>query len=364
MKKSIIITISAILAFGLYSCKNFDNPEKAGAANDSSKVVTGAVVTADTADIIQPVKIMPVTMQTIKRTAKVTATLVAEQETYLAPAIAGKIRRINVDVNDEVRKGQVLINMDKTQLSQTRIQYANLKKDLARMDTLLLYGSITQQAYDQMKTQVNSTYVMLKNLEENTDIKAPYSGVITGKYFNNGELFSPAPNTQAGKAAIVSMVKMDVLKVNINLSERYLPLVKEGQIATVQTEVYPADTFQAKVYRIYPTINAMTRTFTVELRMENPEEKLRPGMFSSVTLEMGDRDALLVPAIAVIRQAGTNNRYIFIEENGIGKKVQVQVGERLDDQLELIPNGIKNGNKLIYAGHVNLMDGDKVNVVD
>ena len=87
-------------------------------------------------------------------------------------------------------------------------------------------------------------------------------------------------------------------------------------------------------------------------------------MFSSVTLELGDRDALLVPAIAVIRQAGTNNRYIFLEEEGVCRKVLVQIGERLDDQLELIPNGIKDGDQLIYAGHVNLLDGDKVKVVE
>ena len=220
---------------------------------------------------------MPVEITQIKRTAKVTATLVAEQETYLAPGIAGKIRSINVDVNDKVKKGQILINMDKTQLSQTRVQYANLKKDMARMDTLLQYGSITQQAYDQMKTQVNSTYIMLQSLEENTVIKAPYTGVITGKYFNDGELFSPAPNTPVGKAAIVSMVKMDVLKVYINLSERFLPLVKKGQIAIVETEVYPGEIFEAKVFRIYPTINAATRTFTVELRMDNPDLKTQTG---------------------------------------------------------------------------------------
>ncbi len=363
MKRFLVFTISAVVALSMFSCKDFEFSKlKPGAKNDSTAVVTETLV--DTVGFIQPVRTMPVEITTINRTSKVTATLVAEQETYLAPGLAGKIRSINVDVNDKVKKGQVLIKMDESQLAQTRIQYASLKKDMARMDTLLQYGSVTKQAYDQMKTQVNSTYIMLKSLEENTVIKAPYSGVITGKYFNDGELFSPAPNTPAGKAAIVSMVKMDVLKVYINMSERYLPLVKKGQVANVKTEVYPADTFTADVFRIYPTINAATRTFTVELHMENPEEKLRPGMFSAVTLEMGDREAMLVPAIAVIRQAGTNNRYVYLEDNGIGKKVQVTIGERLDDQLELIPNGIKAGDKLIYAGHVNLMDGDKVNVVE
>ncbi len=120
------------------------------------------------------------------------------------------------------------MEMDRTQLEQTRLQYHTLKTDLARMDTLLKYGSVTQQAYDQMKAQVETTELVFKNLEENTLLRAPYSGIITGKYYNDGELFSPAPNTPAGKAALVSMIQVDPVKLMVNLSEKYLPLVKEG----------------------------------------------------------------------------------------------------------------------------------------
>ena len=351
MKKVLLFSISAIVALSMFSCM-----EKPTAETETEQAT-------DSLEVIQPVKIMPLELQTIKRTVEVTATMVAQEETYLAPGIAGKIRSIQVDINDNVKKNQLLVQMDKTQLLQTRVQYEGLKKDLARLDTLLNYGSITQQAYDQMLTQVQVTRVMLKSLEENTELRAPYAGVITGKYFNSGELFSPAPNTPAGKAAIVSIVKMDVLKVYINLSERLLPLIKVGQIATIKTEVYPNELFEAKVYRIHPTINAATRTFTVELHLDNPDLKLRPGMYGTVTQEMGDRDALLVPSIAVLKQPGTNNRYVFLHEDGISKKMLVQIGERLDDKLELLSNGLKEGDELIFAGHVNLMEGDKVTVV-
>ena len=157
---------------------------------------------------------------------------------------------------------------------------------------------------------------------------------------------------------------MDVLKVFINLSERYLPLVKEGQVASVKTDVYGKELFEATVYRTYPTINAATRTFTVELRMNNRDYRLRPGMYSEVTLELGDREALLVPSLAVIKQTGTNTRYIYIEKDGVCERVNVRLGERIDDKQELIPNGIQGGEHLIYAGHLNLLDGDPVRVVN
>ena len=111
---------------------------------------------------------------------------VAFEETYLSPALQGRIRSVKVEVNDHVRKGQLLVEMDRTQLDQTRLQYEQLKTDLSRMDTLIVHGSITQQAYDQMKAQVESTKLILNNLEENTLLRAPYSGIITGKYYNEG----------------------------------------------------------------------------------------------------------------------------------------------------------------------------------
>ncbi|MEX0983357.1 MAG: efflux RND transporter periplasmic adaptor subunit [Bacteroidales bacterium] len=351
MKRFLIYTVAATIALGAFSCNG--NPEKEN----------GAAEETGSASIIQPVKTKPITLQTIKRTVKLTANMMAEEEVYLAPGISGKIRSIEVDVNDRVKKGQTLVKMDRTQLAQTSVQYENLKKDLARMDTLLQYGSVTEQTYDQMKTQVRVTGVMFENLQENTTLRAPFDGVITGKYFNDGELFSPAPNTPAGKSAIVSLVKMDVLKLYVNLSETYLPLVKKGQIARVLTDVYPADTFSAIVYRINPTINPASRTFTVELRMQNKDYRLRPGMYSTVTLELGDRQALLVPALAVQKQPGTNDRYIFIYKDGVAKRISVTIGERLDDRLELLTNGVKAGDMLIYAGHVNLMDGDRVELV-
>ena len=173
MKRVLILSISAILALSMFSC--MDKPT-ADSETDQA--------TADTIELVQPVKTMLVEATTIQRTVKLTASMVAEQETYLAPGIAGKIRAIKVDVNDRVKKDQLLVQMDKTQLSQTKIQYAGLLKDLARMDTLLQHGSITQQAYDQMKTQASTTKVMLASLEENTELRAPYSGIITGKYLS------------------------------------------------------------------------------------------------------------------------------------------------------------------------------------
>ena len=311
----------------------------------------------------QPVRVMKLEYQTTAIQQDITSTIVAFEETHVSPALQGRIRSVKVDVNDHVQKGDLLAEMDRTQLDQTRLQYETLKTDLARMDTLLKHGSVTRQAYDQMKSQVETTALVLRNLEENTLLRAPHSGIITGKYYNDGELFSPTPNTPSGKAALVSMIQLDPVKVMVNLSEKYLPLVSVGMKAEITTDVYPGTVFTGQVFRIHPTVNVATRTFTAEVKIPNRSEKLRPGMFARVSLRMGEKEALVVPSISVLKQSGTNERYIMLFENGQAKRVNVTILSRHNDQLEIGSPDIQGGEQLIYAGHTHLESGDPVYVV-
>jgi membrane fusion protein (multidrug efflux system) len=313
---------------------------------------------------VQPVRVVPLSYQEASVLETVTSTVVAFEETYLSPALQGRIRSVKVEVNDHVQKGQLLAEMDRTQLEQTRLQLQTLQTDLARMDTLLKTGSVTQQSYDQMKSQVETIELVLENLEENTLLRAPYAGIITGKYYSDGELFSPAPNTQAGKAALVSMIQIDPVKLMVNLGEEYLPLVRTGMQANVKTDVYPDHPFQGTVFRIHPTVNPATRTFVVEVKVPNKNEKLRPGMFARVSLKLGENEALMVPAIAVLQTSGTNERYIMLNEDGKARKVVVNIEKRYDDKLAISSPSIQGGEQLIIAGHTNLENGDPVKVVE
>jgi RND family efflux transporter MFP subunit len=350
--KTIKIALIALIAGALLTACDMQRP---GAA---SKTETAAVE-----EKARPVKVMELSYQNIAINQDITSTVVAYKETYLSPALSGRIRSVKVEINDHVKKGQLLVELDRTQLDQTQLQYHQLLTDLARMDTLLRYGSITEQAYDQLKAQVETTQLVLMNLEENTLLRAPYSGVITGKYYNDGELYSPTPNTPVGKAALVSMIQVDPVKLMVNLSEKNLPLIKVGMKAKITTDVYPNESFQGTVFRIHPTISAATRTFTVEVKVPNRKRILAPGMFARVSLKLGEAEALLVPSIAVMQQTGTNQRYVMLHENGSAKKVNVEILNRYDDQLEISSPEIQGGEQLIYAGQSRLENGSAVKIV-
>lgn len=311
---------------------------------------------------VEVVKVQELSYEQISRTTTYTAHLQAFREVHLASASPGRIERILVEAGDRFAEGRLLVEMDQTQLRQAEIQLSSLEVDFRRLDTLRKAGSIPQQQYDQVKTQYDLARSNVQFLRENTRLLAPFSGVVSGKYFENGEMFSGAPNTQAGKAAILSLVQTSRLKATVNLAERFYPNIKSGAKVKITTDVFPGEVFTGTVSMVYPTIDAATRSFKIEITVPNAQEKLRPGMFARAILELGQAEAFLVPALSILKLQGSNERYIFLEENGRAKRVSVELGDRYDDKVELITDQISPGDRIIIAGQARLVDGVRVSV--
>ncbi|HOM39388.1 MAG TPA: efflux RND transporter periplasmic adaptor subunit [Bacteroidales bacterium] len=309
-----------------------------------------------------PVKVTPLTRTKIAKTIDYSATIQAFEEVNVAPSSPGRIEKIYVEAGDRVNKGDNLFLMDRTQLYQLKLQLSSLEKDLWRLDTLLKAGSAKQQQYDQLKTQYEVTKTNVEFLEQNTLLKAPFQGIVTGKYYEDGEMYSGAPS-MSGKPAVVTLMQINPLKVIVSLSEQYYPLIKKGMEAIITADVYKNEKFTGRVYRIAPTINAVTRSFNVEIEVPNRNEMLKPGMFVRVSLNLGEVETFVVPAFTVLMQEGTNRRYVMIAGDGVARRVDVAVGKRFDDNLEIISETLKEGDLLITEGQSRLSDGDKIEVV-
>jgi RND family efflux transporter MFP subunit len=200
-------------------------------------------------------------------------------------------------------------------------------------------------------------------MEQNTLMKSPFTGVVTGKYFENGELYSGAPTTTTGRAAVVTVMQVNPLKVNVAVSEQYYPLIKPGMKAIVTADVYENETFTGKVFRIAPTVNAATRSFITEIELPNRNDLLKPGMFVRVSMDLGEVETFVVPAGTVLLQEGTNVRYVFIEDQGVAKRTEVLIGKRFDDRLEIISDNLKEGDNLVSEGQSRLFNNDKIEIV-
>jgi membrane fusion protein, multidrug efflux system len=342
-----IIITSFFLIFGCSS-----GPE--GNDNDS---VSGT-------DAAEAVRVIELEYSEISRIITNPANLLAYREVYIAPASPGRIERIHAEPGTTVSRGQLLVEMDRTQLQQARVQLASVEKDYRRLDTLRKAGSVSQQQYDQIRTQYELALSNVEFLKENTMIMAPFSGRVSGKYFEDGEMFSGAPNTPVGKAALLSLVQTAQLKALVNVPESYYPDIIEGMPVYISTDVIPGENFPGKVARVYPTVNPATRTFTIEVIVSNHDERLRPGMFARARLELEKVEAFVVPALAVLKLQGSNERYLFLEDNGRARRITVEPGERFDDMVEIISDEIQPGDKLIVAGQARLLDGVAVNVAE
>ncbi len=313
---------------------------------------------------IEAVRVMKLDYAEITRSSVFTAHLEAFREVHLAPASPGRIENIHVDVGDKISKGQLLVTMDKTQLHQARVQLQSVETDYRRIDTLRRVGSISQQQYDQIRTQYELAKSNVAFLEENTTLQASFSGVVSERYFEAGEMFSGAPNTPAGKAAILSLVKTNRLKAFVNVSERFFPYVAAGMPVELKLDVYPGEVFIGKVNLVYPIIDPVSRSSRVEIHIDNSDERLRPGMFARARFDFGREEAFVAPAIAVLKLQGSDQRYLFLEENGLAKRVDVKIGDRFDDLVEIISDEINPGDRLIVAGQARLLDGVTVRVED
>jgi len=308
------------------------------------------------------VKTEKVTKNNIEKILDFTASIQPYEEYQLCGAAPGKVQQIFVDIGDRVTQGQTLVILDQTQYYQAKVQLETIKLDLDRMDTLLKAGSIARQKYDQLKAQYDIAKTSLEFLEENTTLKSPINGVITGKYLNDGEIYSMAPNRETGKPGILTIMKIDKVKVLFGVSDIYYPVLKIVMEVDIKLDIYLTKVFTGYINNIYPTIDKMTRTFNIEIVIKNNEKLMKPGMFARVELNMGSENVLVAPSVAIIKQTGTNERYLFIYENGKAIRRTVTIGGIYDDNIEIL-SGLSANENVIIAGHTKLLDQSEVTLV-
>ena len=304
---------------------------------------------------VEQVRVTVLQSREIEREITVSTNLQGYLTQNVAPSITGKIEHIYREVGDRVSKGADLVRMDQTQYKTTKISMTNLEIEKNRITQLLRSGSATQQQYDQILAQYNSTKEQLDFLETNTYVKAPFNGVISAKNYEDGELYGGQP--------ILVLTQIDKLKALVAVPETYFPLFKEGMKLTLSSEIYPDKTFPATIEIVYPTIDPSSHTFQCKIVIPNGKNLLRPGMYVTTTIGLGKAHALVVPYQSVEKLVGANDRYVFIVEEGRAKRVAVTLGQRFDQDIEIIAPEIVPGVAVVTTGQHKLVDGVKVNVV-
>ena len=339
MKRTYILSACACLA-ALLSCGR--------GGGDAAKQQQGPAVREE---LVETTVLHP---QDVMRTIEVSTTVEGYQTMSVAPSVTGHIEHIYVDVGSRVGRGANLVRMDQQLYNTTKLTFANLALELSRLQALVETGAVAQQTYDQTKLSYDQTEESLKFLEENTFVKAQFGGVITAKNYEDGELYSGQP--------ILVLKQINTLKALMAIPETYYPQVKAGMTVNVKSEIYPDTVFPATIEIVYPAIDAASHTFNVKVRIPNAQEKLRPGMYVHASLEIGQSKALLMPYQSVQKLTGANDRYIYLNDGGVAKRVFVQMGQRFDDKIEVISDEVVEGVEVVTTGAEKLIPGAKLKI--
>ncbi|MBQ2509080.1 MAG: efflux RND transporter periplasmic adaptor subunit [Bacteroidales bacterium] len=312
----------------------------------------------ETAKAPEKVQVQKLEKQRIAKNLELSATLEGYETVNIAPSLTGHIEHIYVQVGSRVAKGQLLVRMDQNQLNTTKINLNSTKTEFERVAALKESGNVSQQVYDQTKAGYDQLVESVRFLEENTFFKAPISGVISAKNYEDGEMYAGTP--------ILSLTQISRLKAIISIPESYFPLVRQGMHVDVVSDIYPERTFPATIEIVYPTVDPSTHTFQAKLNIPNSGEKIRPGMYVKTTLALGEVDAIVVPYQSVLKMTGSNERYVFVNDDGVARRVTVTLGQRYDDKIEIMPvkaGDLKEGDELVVTGQARLVDGSVLDIV-
>jgi RND family efflux transporter MFP subunit len=336
--KTIIVASAALVAAG---CGN-----KPGNQTAQTQVVE---------EVAPSVAVVQVSSREVPQTATYTSTVQPYVKNNIAPQMAGRITKINAEIGDFVKKGQVLAEIDKAQLQQAQLQLHNQEVELERLRALYNAGGLSKSDLEAIELSYNVIKTQVENLLENTVLCSPIDGVVTARNYDVGDMY-------AMSMPIYTVEQIKPVKLLVAISESEYNKVKKGDSVEIKADALPSVTFNGKINKIYPTIDPATRTFTAEVVVANNYNSLRPGMFARVTVDFGSSNNVVIPDVAVVKQQGSGERFVYIlNEDGTVNYQKVLLGRRMGAEYEVL-EGIQDGAKVVTGGQIRLKDGIKVTV--
>ncbi len=338
------------------------------------------------------VKVVPVEVETVRsgpieETIELTGWIKANKIVEVKSKVPGRIESLQAVLNGggfaaveeglAVKKGQPIAVIDhdvylaevasaEANLRASEVELADAEREKKRIVALYEAGSATEQGRDKAittaalaKAGVSSAKASLKlveiNLREST-IVSPIDGVVTAKHIDRGNLINVGDR-------IVTVADMKMVKVIAAVAEKYGGKIRVGTTAKIKVDAFGQRTFEAKVHSVYPALDEQTRMVQVEIRLDNGQLLLKPGMFARVTLITNRKDNVVVVGRDVVLGGRINDEhYVYVIEEEVARKRFVKIGIAEAEKYE-ITEGLKAGEVLVVNGMHYLTDGIDVEIV-
>ncbi len=287
--------------------------------------------------------------------------LEAEQSVMISPEVSGKVDKIAVTANQEVKKGQILVQLNdeksRASVAEARAYLRDEKRKLAEYERLLKRSAITQTEIDAQKTSVDIAQARLQAAEANWEdlhIKAPFDGTVGFIDFSRGKIVSSGTE-------LMTLDNLSLMQLDLQVPERYLSLISKGMKVVGTTHAWPGKTFEGEVVGIDSRVNAETLNLRVRIHFSNAGGLLKPGMLISASLAFPPIEAPIIP-VQALEYSGTKRYVYVVGQDDKATRTEVVLGARVENQV-VIEQGLEIGEKVVVQGIVNIRDGAKVTEV-
>jgi membrane fusion protein, multidrug efflux system len=298
---------------------------------------------------------------TITMSLQFTGDVLPIQQAAIYSKVSGNLEQVFADMGSSVRQGQLLALIDTTELSQqlqqSRATEQNTRATLARSKELFKQNLVAKQDLDNSEAAWKVAAAACDGAQTRLSyarITAPFAGFVTRRYLDPGALVTPNSST------LFTLMNLDRLKIIVNVLEQDIPRVSPGSTATVRVDAFPEKNFAGIVTRLSQAVDLATRTMAVEIDIPNPEHLLRPGMFASVALNVGQlKDVLTLPTQAFLRD--DKGQYVYIIRKDTAYRARVQAGFEQDSRIVVV-SGLDGSEDVVTTGQQLLRDHGPVSV--
>ena len=358
--KKILVTVVSVLALGAlgtyayYANRSPVAPQAAGGQPGAGAPAAGR----PPAGFAIPVETAKVALQMLQEDVNAVGSLRSNESVVVRPEISGRIGAIHFTEGARVSKGAVLVLLDSStqaaEVQQARANLALAETNFKRTEELEKSKFVSANARDQALNGLKVAQANLALAEARlakTQILAPFSATIGLRQVSVGDYVKEGQD-------LVTLEDMSALKLDFRLPESYFGKVKLGQQVEIKTDAFSGQTFKATLMAIDPLIDQAGRSLSLRGKLDNPEGKLRPGMFANVRLILSERaSAMTIPEEALV-PVGTD-QYVFRVVDGKVQRVQVRIGLRRNAKVE-VTDGLRPGDDVVTAGQLKIRDGAAV----
>jgi RND family efflux transporter MFP subunit len=353
MKNALLLAATGLLIAGLIGCGQEKPATHAAAKEVACETATAELTT------------LPVTVGAV-------ASVEPAVRAHVSTRMMGWVSRIHVREGDAVRAGQALLSIDDKDLRARREQaeagvreaeavVANAEATAARFRNLHERKAVSKQQLDDVTTGLERARAGLAQAQAARaevgvhlgylNLVAPAAGVVTRRMVEVGDMASPGQ-------PLLYVDQLDRLKVVAAVGERDVSLIAAGDTARIAVTSLDGAVFAVPVARVIPSANPGSRTYDVELYLENPDPRLRPGMFARVDLTTGERRGVLVPRSALVVR-GQLTGVFLVGDDGAARLRWIRLGDERDGRVEVL-SGLSGGETVVTGSATPLHEGDRV----